>query len=109
MIKFKNFINCKILLSLRTKNNNKLQYIYNFYSTKFRIEQNRTKYQREETSYDNDFKQLRIVLMKIPMRMRHALSRGFELLRRTHFLMLFMFSEKLDVTLEDRRDNQPKN
>lgn len=38
------------------------------------------------------------------MRMRNALSRGFDLLRKTHFL--FMFSEKLNVTLEDRRDIQ---
>jgi len=34
---------------------------------------------------------------------------GFDLLRRIRFLLLFMFSEKLDVTREDKRDIQPKN
>jgi len=42
--------------------------------------------------------------MKFPMRMRNALFRGLDLLRRTCFLLLFMLSEELNVTLEDRRD-----
>lgn len=42
--------------------------------------------------------------------MRNALSRGFDLSQRTRFLLLlFMLSEKLNVTREDKRDIQPKN